>query len=128
MNETGLVVEGLGCPECGRWWRDARVWLCNWGADEVLAVTTDGERQSALTVRFDDRGVRVPKSSGRSTGVCVCVSVVAASEIVGVCVAHDRADGTDRRLRRIGPPACRRADGNLEDCRRRSFEAGRPTR
>jgi hypothetical protein len=44
MNETRLVVEGLGFPESTRW-RDGRVWLCNWGAGEVLAVTTDGKRQ-----------------------------------------------------------------------------------
>jgi sugar lactone lactonase YvrE len=44
MNETRLVVEGLGFPESTRW-RDGRVWLCNWGAGEVLAVTTDGERE-----------------------------------------------------------------------------------
>ncbi len=40
MNE--LVLEGLGFPESTRW-RDGRVWLCNWGAGEVLAVTPEGE-------------------------------------------------------------------------------------
>jgi sugar lactone lactonase YvrE len=44
MNETRLVIDGLGFPESTRW-RDGRVWLCNWGAGEVLAVTTDGARQ-----------------------------------------------------------------------------------
>ena len=43
MDETRLVLDGLGFPESTRW-RDGRVWLCNWGAGEVLAVTTDGER------------------------------------------------------------------------------------
>jgi sugar lactone lactonase YvrE len=42
--ETRLVVDGLGFPESTRW-RDGRVWLCNWGAGEVLAVTTDGKRE-----------------------------------------------------------------------------------
>ncbi len=42
MSETRLVVDGLGFPESTRW-RDRRVWLCNWGAGEVLAVTSDGE-------------------------------------------------------------------------------------
>ena len=60
MNETGLVVEASVVPS-RTLRRDARVWLCNWGAGEVLAVTTDGERQSALTFRFDDRGVQLPK-------------------------------------------------------------------
>jgi sugar lactone lactonase YvrE len=44
MNETRLLADGLGFPESTRW-HDGRVWLCNWGAGEVLAVTTGGERE-----------------------------------------------------------------------------------
>lgn len=33
-----MVLDGLGFPESTRW-RDGQVWLCNWGAGEVLAVT-----------------------------------------------------------------------------------------
>jgi sugar lactone lactonase YvrE len=44
MGETRLVIDGLGFPESTRW-HDGRVWLCNWGAGEVLAVTTEGERE-----------------------------------------------------------------------------------
>lgn len=44
MGVTRLVLDGLGFPESTRW-RDGRVWLCNWGAGEVLAVSTDGERE-----------------------------------------------------------------------------------
>ncbi len=44
MTETHLVIDGLGFPESTRW-HDGRVWLCNWGAGEVLAVTTEGERE-----------------------------------------------------------------------------------
>ena len=44
MGETRMLVEGLGFPESTRW-HDGRVWLCNWGAGEVLAVTTDGQRE-----------------------------------------------------------------------------------
>jgi sugar lactone lactonase YvrE len=43
MGATRLVVDGLGFPESTRW-HDGRVWLCNWGAGEVLAVTVDGVR------------------------------------------------------------------------------------
>ena len=39
-----LVLDGLGFPESTRW-HGGRVWLCNWGAGEVLAATTDGERE-----------------------------------------------------------------------------------
>lgn len=42
MGETRLLVEGLGFPESTRW-REGRVWLCNWGAGEVTAVSTAGE-------------------------------------------------------------------------------------
>lgn len=44
MTETRLVADGLGFPESTRW-HDGRVWLCNWGTGEVLAVTTGGERE-----------------------------------------------------------------------------------
>jgi sugar lactone lactonase YvrE len=44
MSVTEVVVDGLGFPESTRW-HDGRVWLCNWGAGEVLAVTADGERE-----------------------------------------------------------------------------------
>jgi sugar lactone lactonase YvrE len=36
-----VVLDGLGFPESTRW-RDGRIWLCNWGSGEVLAVTPDG--------------------------------------------------------------------------------------
>ncbi len=44
MVETQLVAEGLGFPESTRW-HDGRLWACNWGAGEVLALTTGGERE-----------------------------------------------------------------------------------
>src|ERR671937_696483 len=44
MNATRVLVEGLGFPESTRW-RDGRVWLCNWGGGEVLAVRPEGERE-----------------------------------------------------------------------------------
>jgi sugar lactone lactonase YvrE len=44
MGEVHVVLDGLGFPESTRW-RDGRVWLCNWGSGEVLAVTPDGQRE-----------------------------------------------------------------------------------
>jgi sugar lactone lactonase YvrE len=44
MNETQILLQGLGFPESTRW-RDGRIWLCNWGSGEVLAVAPDGERE-----------------------------------------------------------------------------------
>jgi sugar lactone lactonase YvrE len=49
MGETYLVTDSLGFPESTRW-RDGRVWLCNWGAGEVLAITPDGEREIAAAL------------------------------------------------------------------------------
>jgi sugar lactone lactonase YvrE len=42
MGETHVLLDGLGFPESTRW-HDGRVWLCNWGSGEVLAVTPDGQ-------------------------------------------------------------------------------------
>jgi len=44
MSETHVVANGLGFPESTRW-HDGRIWLCNWGAGEVLAVNIDRERE-----------------------------------------------------------------------------------
>ena len=44
MREIGRVINGLGIPESTRW-HDGRVWLCNWGAGENLAVSTGGESE-----------------------------------------------------------------------------------
>lgn len=56
MTETRLIADGLGFPESTRW-HDGRVWVCNWGAGEVLAVTAGGEREvmariAAQTIPF----------------------------------------------------------------------------
>ncbi len=53
---TRLVLDGLGFPESTRW-HDGRVWLCNWGAGEVLPATSAGEREvmarlAARTIPF----------------------------------------------------------------------------
>jgi sugar lactone lactonase YvrE len=44
MGELYVVEERLGFPESTRW-HDGRVWLCNWGSGEVLAVTPDDKSQ-----------------------------------------------------------------------------------
>ncbi len=60
MGETRLIVDGLGFPESTRW-HDGRVWLCNWGSGEVLAVRTDGERE--VMARLAPQTLRGPRSS-----------------------------------------------------------------
>lgn len=51
---TRLVLDGLGFPESTRW-HDGRVWLCNWGAGEVLAVTSGDECE--VTARLAPRTI-----------------------------------------------------------------------
>ena len=52
MSAAKLLVDGLGFPESTRW-HDGRVWLCNWGAGEVLAVASGGEREVMARVAPD---------------------------------------------------------------------------
>jgi sugar lactone lactonase YvrE len=54
VDEIRVLVEGLGFPESTRW-RDGCVWLCNWGAGEVLAVTSDGVRE--VVARVDSQTI-----------------------------------------------------------------------
>jgi sugar lactone lactonase YvrE len=54
MTETHLVREGLGFPESTRW-HEGRVWMCNWGSGEVLAVRPDGDTE--VVARIAPRAV-----------------------------------------------------------------------
>ncbi|RWC50130.1 MAG: SMP-30/gluconolactonase/LRE family protein [Mesorhizobium sp.] len=47
--QARLVTAGLAFGESPRW-RDGRLWLCNWGTGEIVAVDTDGNREIVLTV------------------------------------------------------------------------------
>lgn len=49
MSQTRVLLEGLGFPESTRW-RAGRVWVCNWGAGEVLAVTSGGARETVACI------------------------------------------------------------------------------
>lgn len=51
---TRLLLDGLGFPESTRW-HDGRIWLCNWGAGEVLAATGGGEPD--VTARLAPRTI-----------------------------------------------------------------------
>jgi sugar lactone lactonase YvrE len=46
VNGTRIVLDGLGFPESTRW-HDGRIWVCNWGSGEILAVTPDGKPEPA---------------------------------------------------------------------------------
>lgn len=41
MSQPRVLAEGFGFPESTRW-HDGRVWLCNWGAGEIVAVDDTG--------------------------------------------------------------------------------------
>jgi len=47
--QTRLVAAGLAFGESPRW-HDGRLWLCNWGTGEIIAVEADGNREITLTV------------------------------------------------------------------------------
>ncbi len=40
-SEARVLFSGLAFPESPRW-RDGRVWVCNWGAQEIVAVDPEG--------------------------------------------------------------------------------------
>lgn len=44
-----LIAEGLAFGESPRW-HDGRLWLCNWGAGEIVAVDTDGNSEIMLKI------------------------------------------------------------------------------
>ncbi|KRB30717.1 gluconolaconase [Mesorhizobium sp. Root695] len=48
-NKARVVTAGLAFGESPRW-HDGRLWLCNWGTGEIVAVDADGNREVTLTV------------------------------------------------------------------------------
>jgi sugar lactone lactonase YvrE len=44
VSEQRIVLEDLVFPESPRW-HDGRLWLCDWGAHEILVVDLDGTRE-----------------------------------------------------------------------------------
>ena len=44
MSEQRIVLEDLVFGESPRW-HDGRLWLCDWGAHEIVAVDLDGTRE-----------------------------------------------------------------------------------
>lgn len=44
-----LITEGLAFGESPRW-HDVRLWVCNWGTGEIIAIDADGNREIMLTV------------------------------------------------------------------------------
>lgn len=46
MGDVRVLATGFGFPESTRW-HDGRVWVCDWGTGEVVALTGDGEREVA---------------------------------------------------------------------------------
>ncbi|WP_214474119.1 SMP-30/gluconolactonase/LRE family protein [Mesorhizobium sp. dw_380] len=47
--KTHLITAGLAFGESPRW-HDGRLWLCNWGTGEIIAVNPEGNREVVLTV------------------------------------------------------------------------------
>lgn len=44
MSDQRVVLDDLVFGECPRW-HDGRLWVCDWGAREILAVDEDGARE-----------------------------------------------------------------------------------
>jgi sugar lactone lactonase YvrE len=51
MTEPTILLEGLAFGESPRW-HDGRLWVADWGAQEVVAVDLEGRSEVALRVSF----------------------------------------------------------------------------
>jgi sugar lactone lactonase YvrE len=47
MLPTRVLLDGLGIGECPRW-HDGRLWFCNWGTNQIVAVDLDGTSEVVL--------------------------------------------------------------------------------
>ncbi|RWE29918.1 MAG: SMP-30/gluconolactonase/LRE family protein [Mesorhizobium sp.] len=48
-NKAHIVLEGLAFGESPRW-HDGRLWVCNWGTGEIIAVDEGGKGEVMLTI------------------------------------------------------------------------------
>jgi sugar lactone lactonase YvrE len=46
------LLTGLAFGESPRW-HQGRLWFCNWGAGEIIAVTPDGQHEVVVRLPFD---------------------------------------------------------------------------
>jgi sugar lactone lactonase YvrE len=46
-SEARVLFSGLAFPESPRW-RDGRLWICNWGAQEIVAIDREGRSDVVL--------------------------------------------------------------------------------
>ena len=46
-SEARVLLSGLAFPESPRW-RDGRLWVCNWGAQEIVAIDPEGRGEVVL--------------------------------------------------------------------------------
>src|SRR5258708_19850682 len=51
MPEMHILLTGLAFGESPRW-HDGRLWVADWGAQEILAVTLEGKREVIVKVSF----------------------------------------------------------------------------
>jgi sugar lactone lactonase YvrE len=56
MAAPHVVLSGLAFPESPRW-HEGRVWLCDWGTREVIAVELAGDREVMATVPSSPSGI-----------------------------------------------------------------------
>ncbi len=49
LTETQTLLTGLGLGESPRW-HESRLWFCNWGMQEIVAVDIDGKSEVAFRV------------------------------------------------------------------------------
>lgn len=49
MSEPRVLIDGLAFPESPRWHED-RLWFCDWGAGEIIAVDLEGHRETVISI------------------------------------------------------------------------------
>ncbi|MGX8008680.1 SMP-30/gluconolactonase/LRE family protein [Mesorhizobium sp. ORM8.1] len=85
--KANLITEGLAFGESPRW-HDGRLWVCNWGTGEIIAIDADGNRKIMLTAP-----AVLPYSidwlpDGRLLAICGRQGLLLRQEADGTLVTH----------------------------------------
>jgi sugar lactone lactonase YvrE len=76
MSSTRVVLDGLAFGESPRWMPDGRLWVADWGKQEIVAVDTDGRRTVELTLQ-------------RSSFQPICFDALPNGDVV-IVSSHDK--------------------------------------
>ncbi len=100
MTQWSVLIDGIDFGESPRW-HDGRLWFCDWGARELIAVDLDGRRE--LVARVDsfpfcidwDPGGRLLITNARDRSLVTLAADGSLQTVADLSTVSDRPPGNE---------------------------------